>query len=320
MLAELADGQTHSGVVLASALGVSREAISRQIRKLVEDGLPVRAIKGRGYRLEYPVSLLDRKLIINALTKEAANLISELEVYWRIDSTNDVCMTLVGDSSKAGAIVCLAEMQDAGKGRRGRKWHSPLASNLYMSIGLRFSQGIEAIDGLSLAIAVVLARVLKDECGVNNLALKWPNDLLASGKKLGGILIEVAGDPAGHCMVTIGIGINISMNATGDAIDQPWTDIQTEIKRVICRNNLVSTLLNALMPVVVDYEKIRFDCFREEWMQLDALCGKEVKVCYGNGTSLNGIAVGVNSSGAMMLRLNDGLVQEIRSGEVSLRQ
>ena len=106
-------------------------------------------------------------------------------------------------------MVCFAEHQSAGKGRRGRQWVSPFGSNIYMSILWRFQQdGIACTAGLSLAVGVAVIRALKTY-GFNEVGLKWPNDIYCQGKKLGGILIEVSGEADGPCAVIIGLGLNL---------------------------------------------------------------------------------------------------------------
>ena len=122
-------------------------------------------------------------------------------------------------------LVCTAEQQTAGRGRRGREWISPFGRNLYVSTVWEFTQGAAALEGLSLAVGVAVAQALKG-LGLPEVQLKWPNDIQHEGKKLGGVLLEMVGDASRQCQVVVGIGVNVAMpGAAANAIDQAWTDI-----------------------------------------------------------------------------------------------
>ena len=130
-----------------------------------------------------------------------------------MDSTNAEPMRQA-EAGGAPGLVCTAEQQTAGRGRRGRQWVSPFASNLYLSLVWEFSQGAAALEGLSLAVGVAVARALA-ACDVPAVQLKWPNDVLHDGAKLGGILLEMTGDAAGACQVVVGVGSMCPCHAAG---------------------------------------------------------------------------------------------------------
>lgn len=143
-----------------------------------------------------------------------------------IDSTNAEAMRQLEAGAGAG-LVCTAEQQSAGRGRRGRTWVSPFARNLYLSVAWRYHQGAAALEGLSLAVGVAVARALAAN-GLPAVQLKWPNDVIFRGAKLGGVLLEMTGDAAGVCQIVVGVGLNVAMpDSAAVAIDQAWTDIKS---------------------------------------------------------------------------------------------
>ncbi|MCP4842771.1 MAG: biotin--[acetyl-CoA-carboxylase] ligase, partial [Halieaceae bacterium] len=149
--------------------------------------------------------------------------------------------------------------------------------------------------------------------------LKWPNDILYRGAKLGGILIEMSGDVDGTCRVVIGIGINVSMPAAAaGAIDQAWTDIRSiNAGQVPSRNRLLAALLDQLLPLLAGFEDKGFARWRDDWLAFDAFAGAEVVLHSGN-TTLAGVARGVDDRGALQLQTTTGM-QSVYGGEISLR-
>ncbi len=220
----LADGEFHSGTELADALGISRSAVWKQLNGLAELGLQHSAVSGKGYRLDNSLELLAASKINEAVNDQTAALISSLEIHDQIDSTNRYLVERSQNNALSGA-VCFAEYQTAGKGRRGRQWVSPYGCNIYLSILWRFQQGPAAISGLSLAIGVAVIRALKQH-QIDDVGLKWPNDIYSQGKKLGGILVEVSGETDGPCAAVIGLGLNLFLpESQAQGITQAWTDL-----------------------------------------------------------------------------------------------
>jgi len=317
LLPLLAEGEFRSGQDLADALGVSRTAVWKQLKKLGELGLQIESVKGRGYRIPGGIELLDETKIRSSLQSRAAGLLSALEIMETVGSTNAEAMHMAEQGAAAG-LVCTAEQQTAGRGRRGRQWVSPFASNLYLSLVWEFNQGAAALEGLSLAVGVAVARALA-ACGIPPVQLKWPNDVLFEGSKLGGILLEMTGDAAGACQVVVGVGLNVSMpQASAAAIDQAWTDIDTIAGREHPgRNALLATLLNELLPLVAEFEAQGFAHWRQDWQALDAFCGASVVLNTG-GSQVAGVARGVDERGALQLETTTG-VQSVYGGEISMR-
>jgi len=318
LLPLLADGEFRSGQDLADALGVSRTAVWKQVNKLAGDcGLHIESSKGRGYRIPGGLDLLDDAQIRTGLSPRAEALLTELAVLDSIDSTNAEVMRRLA-SGADGGLVCTAESQSAGRGRRGRTWVSPYAGNIYLSLGWGFTQGAAVLEGMSLAVGVAVARALA-ACGVSGAQLKWPNDILHDGAKLGGVLLEMTGDASGACQVVVGIGLNVAMPAAAaQDIDQSWTDLRTRCEDAAPeRNALLSALLNELLPLLADFEAGGFAPWREPWQALDAYAGTQVVLSTG-ASRLAGIARGVDERGALQLETTTG-VQSVYGGEISLR-
>lgn len=313
VLKRLADGEFHSGQALADEWGVSRTAVWKQVESLTGVGLDVERVRGKGYRLKGGLELLDQGLITAELDAPARAQLCELQLLDHTDSTN---AELQRDSAPmAGARVCLAEYQSAGRGRRGRQWLSPYGSNIYCSVAWTFEGGAEVLEGLSLAVGVILCDALM-ACGVEGLALKWPNDLLLQGRKLAGVLVEVQGDLDGPVTAIIGVGVNVRMpESIRGGIDQPWSDLSNESGA--SRNRVIGRYLNGLLPALANYEAGGFEPWHSRWLALDAYADAPVMVHSGNQRTA-GIARGVDGRGALRLETGAG-IETLYGGEVSLR-
>jgi BirA family biotin operon repressor/biotin-[acetyl-CoA-carboxylase] ligase len=260
---------------------------------------------------------LQATTIEEMLEPPAAAMLESLWVHGSIESTNAALLRQAPPQPRRGR-VCLAEAQSSGRGRRGRRWTSPFGRNIYLSLDWCFSGGAARLQGLSLAAGVAVAEALA-ALGYPAVGLKWPNDLLVDGAKLGGILVEMSGDAAGVCHVVLGVGINVAMPADSAAdIDQSWTDLCTLRPGIVpSRNAVAASLVNALLPLLANYEQAGFASWRERWLRRDALAGCAVVV--GNGDrALSGTARGVDERGALLLDTDTGR-QALLGGELSLR-
>ncbi len=315
LLGLLADGRFHSGEALGRALGVSRGAVWKQIAALDALGLDVFRVPGRGYRLARPMELLDRERILAGLLPESRDRLHELLVADSVDSTNSRLLEMDTD----GVAACLAEHQQAGRGRRGRAWVSPFGANLYLSVSWPFASLPPDFPALGLAAGVAARRALED-IGARGVWLKWPNDLYAEGAKLGGILLEMRGEPPGPCRVVAGIGVNVDMpEAAGGAVDQRWIDLAGVMGGVLpSRNALAIALLDHWIAAFAGFERGGFADFREEWRTADLLAGADVEVADGR-QRLVGRALGVAADGALEIETAEG-VRRVVSGDASLRR
>jgi len=284
--------------------------------------LQLESIKGKGYRLPQDFELLDCQQISSQLSGSAQQQLHQLQIYQTVDSTNKQANLAISQQQSkqqsASGTVILSEYQTAGRGRRGKQWVSPFASNIYLSIVWDFEQGATALQGLSLSIGVAVSRALK-QLGVEAVQLKWPNDIYINNKKLGGILLEMVGDPSGHCTVIIGIGINHHMPLkSGSDIDQDWTDLKSTLSQPISRNQLVALIINHSFDILADYQQQGFASYRDEWQASDAFRGKQATVTTAK-QSTTGTLLGVDNFGALQMQLKSGEINSFIGGELSLR-
>ncbi len=303
-----------NGAAFAHEYGLTRAAVWKRIQALRAAGVEIHADPAHGYSLAAPLDLLDAAAISSGLPRAVAQRLDALDVEWEIDSTN---AALLRRPAGSRAQVCLAERQSAGRGRRGRHWISPLAAHLYLSLQRRFDGGIAALAGLSIAVGVAAAAALRAQ-GFASVGLKWPNDLVADGRKLGGILIEFGGEDAGLARAVIGIGINVRMpEAAAADIDQPWTDLSRLATEPLSRNALASALIAALVAALDEFAEHGLAPFLPRWHALDALRDREIEVIAGTRRA-PGIALGIAESGALRVRHADG-ERHYHSAEISVR-
>ncbi len=316
LLEILSDGVFHSGQALAARLGVTRAAVWKLIRELTGEGVEIYAVRRRGYRLAEPLEFLDETQIVAQLEASVKPLVSSLEIFQHIDSTNTYLTSRAKCGAASGA-VCLAEAQSAGRGRQGRSWVSPYGANLYLSLLWRFTLDAGALTGLSLATGVGVARALQ-RLHVTAIGLKWPNDVWWQRHKLGGILLEFGGESSGPCHVVAGIGLNVAMPKGADQqIDQPWVDLRTIVgPGRISRNQLAAHLINEIIGAYLAFEQEGFKSVREEWERLDLAAGHPITLRLPD-RNIDGVARGVDESGALLVETATGL-QSFLGGEISL--
>lgn len=314
LLSALRADRAVSGSDLAVRLGVTRAAVWKQIRGLRALGAPVAAVAGKGYRLAWPFEALDAEAIRTHLDPAMRRRLRNIAVHWQIDSTNAELLRNAA-AGAPGVSICLAEMQSAGRGRRGRAWISPLGANVYFSLLQRFEGGMGTLSGLSLAAGVALAQALQD-CGAGGIGLKWPNDVIADGRKLAGILVEAGGEFLGPCFAVIGIGINLRLPEEVDT-GQPATDLARICRTMPSRNHVVSRVATRLVGALDRFAADGFGAFAKAYAERDALAGRPVRVHAAQGVR-DGIAAGVDGRGALRVR-HDATLTVYDSADVSVR-
>lgn len=311
----LSASETRSGETIASELGCSRTAVWKHIEALRELGISIDAVAGKGYKLVEPLELFDRELILSQIGEKAKNSLNKLVILATTESSNS-WLQEKPLSEQAGVFV-LAERQTAGRGRRGKKWVSPFGRNIYASLGWEFERGAGDLGCLPLLVALSACDAL-DALGLRGHSIKWPNDILMNGYKLGGCLVELQGDVNGPCLAVMGIGINVQMpeSAPGaSAIGQAWTDVCSHVPGV-SRNRLAGLLLDSLVSRIEIFSRDGFLPFHQDWKSRDALNGKEVELLLP-GSTLKGVALGISDRGGLMLQTEQG-VGEYLAGEVSV--
>ncbi len=315
LLRQLADGEFHSGEVLARQCGVTRATVNNALRNVGDFGLTLYSVRGRGYRLARPLQWLDVRLIRDGLGLASADL--HIEVLDEASSSNALLLQRAARGGASGTLLAV-EWQSAGRGRLGRTWHSSLGDALTFSLLWRFDAGLAALSGLSLAVGVAMIRALR-ELGVPEAGLKWPNDVLLDGGKLAGILIEAQGDMLGPSAVVIGIGINLRQSdALHERAGQAVSALDSLGRQVPERNLMLGVSSRHLVQVLRGFAQHGFAPLRAEWEGYHVFQGRSVRLLLPDGSQVPGIAVGVADDGALRLVTGEG-ERLFSVGEVSLR-
>lgn len=311
LLRALADGDWHSGEQLAVRAGCSRAALAKRVARLKRDyALDIAATAGRGYRLAEPLDPLDAEAMRDAL-RARTDTVTVLDT---VDSTN---RWLLDAPPSADPQVCTAEMQSAGRGRRGRDWASPFGRSLYLSVSWHFAHTAAALGALPLAMGCAAADAL-EAAGARAVGLKWPNDLVVDGGKLGGLLIEARGEMGGSFRVVVGLGVNVYRHAGLDALDQPAVALADCVTGAPpARSALCAALADAMLAGCARFAEQGLDAFRDAFARRDVLRDRPVTV-HAAG-AWQGIARGVDPSGALLVADATGALQAVHAGDVSVR-
>lgn len=235
-------------------------------------------------------------------------------------STNDDLLERARLAAPHQPCVRAALHQLAGRGRHGRRWHGARGRALLFSVAVPYSADPASVSAVTLACGIAAAETLREH-GVE-ARLKWPNDLLLSERKLGGILTELAFDPAGRASLVVGLGLNLCLDPeTRVAIDQPAAALDERVPeaRLAAERELwIARLARALLDAVERFERDGFEPFRARFEQLFAYAGRGVVLVQPNQPPLSGVAVGVDAEGRLLLSTGSG-IQAVTSGELSLR-
>jgi BirA family biotin operon repressor/biotin-[acetyl-CoA-carboxylase] ligase len=312
ILTQLADGDFHSGVGLAQHLQVSRATVFNDLLEIEAAGIIVQRIHGKGYRLPQPWQPLDERAVCGALAATAVRF--DVQILGQATSSNALLVQRAAQGAPSGMVLAV-ELQTAGRGRLGRTWHSGLGNALTFSLLWRFECGLNALSGLSLAVGLAIVRALQ-RLGVPGVGLKWPNDVLAKGAKLGGVLLEAQGDMMGPCAVVIGIGLNCSLPLhLEQRIAQEATALDQLMDKVPARNELLAALLQELAVLLDEFAQQGFAAMADDWQRHHARQDERITLNMPDGSKVQGMARGVNSRGELLLETVAGL-QTYNSGEV----
>lgn len=260
---------------------------------------------------------LNEDKILSCLDQSTVEAISRLIILGVTESTNSYVLDVCGESSLSG-VVCVAESQTQGRGRRGRTWVSPEGHNIYLSISWLFHNQLKELSGLSLVIGLAVVRALQT-FQVGGLSLKWPNDVYCQSRKLGGILIDIATKNETECLAVIGIGLNrwVASDVAAD-IDQQWIDLYTTMQQSMpARNQLIAQLIQQVILAVQQFEQQGFAGFQDEWDQWDHLKRRQIVLTMGQ-QQISGLALGVNEQGMLIMEDASGTVSHYSIGEVSV--
>jgi BirA family transcriptional regulator, biotin operon repressor / biotin---[acetyl-CoA-carboxylase] ligase len=303
-----------SGQHISKELGVSRTAVWKHISSLRKDGYLVEAVPSRGYRLVSSPDTIDPAEVRAQL--EGAKVGRRLEFLKTTASTNADAFRLAEDGAAEGTVI-LADSQSSGKGRRGRVWASPSGVNLYCSVVLRPAIMPHEAPQLTFLSAVAAARAIELTTTLVP-EIKWPNDLLVSGKKVAGLLNEMSAETDGINFVILGIGINLNMTADQfpDDLRHPATSLLLESGVRVDRSRFTGTMLRELDRLYADFLTHGFGPVREEWQRRCNASGRQVLVSDSGTDCTGGRFIGIDLDGALLLRSEDGVLNRITCGDV----
>ena len=300
---------------LSNIVSIEPNKIISVVSSMSTLGIPVQ-VSGQSILLNFNDDFLDSSIIEGQLSAMCRHKNVYLRTFDLIESTNDFLVSEKTDSSEIAVVM--AEMQTRGRGRRGKFWESPFGSNIYMSIKWSFDPREVSPSGLSLVVGMAIVKALEVN-GLRDVKLKWPNDLIVSDKKIGGILTEIKTGVANELLAVIGLGINFKMPAvSGKNIDQPWTDMCREANVRINRNEVVACLINTILSYLEEFRILGFDAFWKSWSEIDFLKDKNGMVSTKDGELLAKFD-GINNQGALKIITDTGDKLTLHSGEVSVR-
>lgn len=320
-LLQEASDQYISGQSLCEMLGVSRQAVWKNIGQLKEMGYEIVSVSGKGYRLVSTPDCLYAPEIQSFLPENG--FCKKVECHVEIDSTNLRAKQLAEIGEPEGILV-VADKQTLGRGRRGRGWISEAGVGIYMSYILRPSLPPAKVSGVTLVTALAVCRAISQVCGVQPL-IKWPNDIILEGKKVCGILTEMSSEIQYVRYAVTGIGINANQTKFAQDIRESATSIYQQTGKRVPRAKLVAAFAKSFGEY---YEIFEHDgdlrSLVDEYDRILANRDKEVLVYHGMVEDAKpediarGVARGINKDGSLLVEI-DGTLQVIRSGEVSIR-
>jgi BirA family biotin operon repressor/biotin-[acetyl-CoA-carboxylase] ligase len=311
-LAEAGD-EFVSGEAISDKLGLSRAAVWKHVNALRAQGYRIDAVPARGYRLvEIPDRLGKLELLPLLNTRELGQVLHWFE---EVGSTNDVAKRLAEEGAAHGEVV-VAEAQTAGRGRRGRSWSSPARRSVYLSAVLRPDLTPPRAAELTLLASVAVCEAAR-QAGVQ-ASIKWPNDVLAGGRKLAGILTELAADLDQVQWVVLGIGVNV--NLAREDFPPELRDVATSLAiergQRVPRALFAAAMLSALEEWLDRHAAEGFAPVREAWRAMSDTLGRDVRVRTGD-RGVEGLAEDIDASGALLVRTPAG-IERILSGDVEL--
>ena len=302
-----------SGGELAKTLNISRTAVWKQVKALEHEGYSIEAVPSKGYRLMARPDLINIGDVKDGLKTNVLG--KDIKLYPETESTNILAMEMASQGAAEGAVI-VTETQTGGKGRLGRKWISP-KGNLYFSVILRPDIPTHKAPLITLMGAVAVVSALRKQCDVQ-AAIKWPNDIFISGKKVGGLLTEMSAEPdrIKHIVLGIGVDVNMDVKSLPVEIQALTTTLAAETNGMLDRSILLRGLLSELDRWYQIFLKNPSDVLRE-WEELNMTIGNRVAVA-GSGIALKGLAQGIDAEGRLILRLDDGTLRQVAAGDVTI--
>lgn len=305
-----------SGSSLATALGISRVGVWARLEKFRDEHFEVEAVRHRGYRLLQEPPTLNESLVRAYLALLECD--ADVTFCEEIDSTNSEAERMLASARKTPFAV-LALRQTAGRGRLGRRWHSPNEGNMYASFAFRPNLPPIKMQTITLWMGLQVCDFVNTELGLP-VKLKWPNDLMADGKKVAGMLTEARIDADRTRDLVFGIGLNVNGRCADwpkevSAVATPLAELNGGLLLI---NRLAAQLTKACVQAYQAFIDGSYqNTFMELWTRYDGLFGRDIQT-ERNGAVLKGVASGIDENGSLRLKLEDGSMISLHSGEISL--
>lgn len=309
----LSDCQFHDGDSLGEQVGVSRTAIWKMTKKLLDYGVAITSVKGKGYILAEPLILLDEKTIRKSLDSTLAKK-ADLII---LESTQSTNLYLRHAASQMPTTICIAEHQSAGVGRLARSWITPFGKNVALSYRTVLQCDIADLSGLSLAISIAILKTLQKFD--LQPQVKWPNDIYCSDKKMAGCLIELIAESNGNCTVIIGVGINVNMIETSDKITQSWTSMRQETGQCYDRNAIAAELITEINAALQNFIAEGLAYFKDTYQQFNYLTNREVTILQHQAKH-EGTVIGIDDFGRLLLKTSAKLIIPISVGDATIKK
>ncbi|PWJ49970.1 BirA family transcriptional regulator, biotin operon repressor / biotin-[acetyl-CoA-carboxylase] ligase [Faecalicatena contorta] len=304
-----------SGQELCEKLGVSRTAVWKAVNGLKEKGYQVEAVRNRGYRIIESPDILTKEELSSMIDTAWAG--QTIYYFDQIDSTNIRAKQLGEEGAPHGTLI-VAGQQNAGRGRRGRTWESPPGVSIYMSIVLRPEMAPVKAPMLTLVMALSAADSLK-ECTGLDVQIKWPNDIVLNGKKLAGILTEMSTEMDYINHVVIGVGINVNTERLPEELKEKATSLRLETGRIIRRSEIIASIMKEFEKnYQLFIETQGLGQMQEKYNSLLINREKEVRIL-GVKEGYAAYALGINEKGELLVRRDNGEIEAVLAGEVSVR-
>lgn len=308
-----------SGQELCAAYCVSRTAVWKAVNQLKKDGYVIEAQTNKGYRLvESDTSVIFSKTAIES-NIETKRMGREIVFHAKTGSTNIDAKALAEKGCDEGTLV-VADMQSAGRGRRGNAWAAPEGKNIYMTLILRPDCTPDKASVLTLVMAIAVFEAVSELIPEGKCGIKWPNDVVAGSKKLCGILTEMSAEPECIHYVVTGVGINVNQREFPEEIMETATSVYLESGKEADRAGLAARVMHYFEKNYEIFEKSwDFEALADKYNGMLINCGKQVRVLDPKG-EYEGTARGINKRGELIVERSDnGEVAVVNAGEVSVR-
>lgn len=304
-----------SGEKISEKFGVTRAAVWKTINSLKEDGYEIESISRKGYRLLSSPDILTYEEIQEHLKTE---FIGRKILYHKtIDSTNIAAKSLAHKEAEGFTLV--AEEQVEGRGRLGRHWLSPENKGIYFSMILKPQVSPMDVSKVTL-IGAAAVQLALENMGISS-QIKWPNDIVINGKKVCGILTEMSGEISMINYIVMGIGINVNLEKKHipEDLKDKATSLKIESKVQIDRKKLLAEVLNKFEELYIPFKENReISRVLEICRKNSAVINKQISVVNGESIRL-GKAININERGELIVEFDDGKIETVLSGEISIR-